>query len=114
VITPARYLLLVETGDEVLDYRRPSRATPDAARSCSKAAITASPASPICCRNSLNFAGYNPTMHVLFEEDGAFKAATVLADNDASLQVETASGKRAKIKSANVLLRFKEPRRASC
>ena len=48
-------------------------------------------------------------MHVLFEEDGAFKTATILTDNDASLQVETASGKRAKIKSANVLLRFKEP-----
>ncbi|MFT3848820.1 MAG: RNB domain-containing ribonuclease [Propionivibrio sp.] len=48
-------------------------------------------------------------MHVLFEEDGAFKTATVLTDNDASLQVETASGKRSKIKSANVLLRYKEP-----
>ena len=48
-------------------------------------------------------------MHVLFEEDGAFKTATILTDNDASLQVETASGKRAKIKSANVLLRYKEP-----
>ncbi len=48
-------------------------------------------------------------MHVLFEEEGAFKAASVLADNDASLQVEMASGKRAKIKSSNVLLRYKEP-----
>ncbi len=48
-------------------------------------------------------------MHVLFEEDGAFKAATVLADNETSLQVEMATGKRAKIKSSNVLLRFKEP-----
>jgi len=48
-------------------------------------------------------------MHVLFEEDGAFKTATILTDNDASLQVETASGKRAKIKSANVLLRYLTP-----
>ena len=48
-------------------------------------------------------------MYVLFEEDGAFKTATVLTDNDASLQVESATGKRSKIKSANVLLRFKEP-----
>ena len=48
-------------------------------------------------------------MYVLFEEDGGFKAATVLTDNDATLQVETTTGKRAKIKSANVLLRFKEP-----
>jgi exoribonuclease-2 len=48
-------------------------------------------------------------MHVLFEEDGAFKTATILTDNDASLQVETASGKRAKIKSANVMLRYLSP-----
>ena len=48
-------------------------------------------------------------MHVFFEDDGAFKAGTVLADNDTSLQVEAASGKRLKIKSANVLLRFSEP-----
>ena len=48
-------------------------------------------------------------MHVLFEEDGAFKAATIVTDNDSSLQVETISGKRSKIKSANVLLRYSEP-----
>ncbi len=47
-------------------------------------------------------------MHVLFEEDGAFKAASVLADNDTSLQVEMPSGKRVKIKSSNVLLRYAE------
>ena len=48
-------------------------------------------------------------MHVIFEEDGAFKTATIMADNDTSLQVETASGKRAKIKSGNVLLRYLTP-----
>ena len=48
-------------------------------------------------------------MHVLFEEDGAFKTATLLSESDASLQVETASGKRAKIKAAHVLLRYLEP-----
>jgi exoribonuclease-2 len=48
-------------------------------------------------------------MHVFFEDDGAFKAGTVLVDNDTSLQVEAASGKRLKIKAANVLLRFTEP-----
>jgi exoribonuclease-2 len=48
-------------------------------------------------------------MYVLFEEEGALKAGTILADNDTSLQVETVSGKRAKIKSANVLLRYKDP-----
>ncbi|MGH8714075.1 MAG: RNB domain-containing ribonuclease [Casimicrobiaceae bacterium] len=48
-------------------------------------------------------------MHVFFEDDGSFKAGTILADNDTSLQVETASGKRVKIKAGNVLLRFAEP-----
>ena len=48
-------------------------------------------------------------MHVFFEDDGAFKAGTVLVDNDTSLQVEAASGKRLKIKAANVLLRFADP-----
>jgi exoribonuclease-2 len=48
-------------------------------------------------------------MHVFFEDDGAFKAGTVLADNDTSLQVEVISGKRLKIKAANVLLRFDGP-----
>ena len=38
-------------------------------------------------------------MNVLFEDDGQLKAGTVLADNDASLQVEAASGKRMKIKA---------------
>ncbi len=48
-------------------------------------------------------------MHVFFEDDGHCKAGTILADNDSSLQVEAASGKRLKIKAATVLLRFTEP-----
>ena len=52
-------------------------------------------------------------MHVFFEDDGAFKAGSVLVDNDTSLQVEAASGKRLKLKAANVLLRFAEPSPAS-
>ncbi len=48
-------------------------------------------------------------MNVLFEEDGAFKAGVVLADTVTSLQVELASGKRSKVKAANVLLRFVAP-----
>ncbi|MBK7898068.1 MAG: RNB domain-containing ribonuclease [Azonexus sp.] len=48
-------------------------------------------------------------MHVLFEDEGSFKTGTLLADNDASLQVEMASGKRSKIKAAAVLLRFDKP-----
>ena len=48
-------------------------------------------------------------MNVLFEEDGAFRAGSVLADNVSSLQVELASGKRSKVKAGNVLLRFAAP-----
>lgn len=48
-------------------------------------------------------------MHVLFEEDGGFKAATILTQTDSSLQVETPHGKRIKLKSANVLMRFESP-----
>jgi exoribonuclease-2 len=33
----------------------------------------------------------------------------MLADNDSSLQVETSTGKRVKVKAANVLLRFNAP-----
>jgi exoribonuclease-2 len=48
-------------------------------------------------------------MHVLYEESGSFKVGTVLADNDASLQVEAPHGKRSKIKTNAVLLRFAAP-----
>ena len=48
-------------------------------------------------------------MHVIFEEDGHFKAGSILSETDATAQVETASGKRSKIKAANLLLRFTAP-----
>ena len=48
-------------------------------------------------------------MHVIFEEDGQFKAGSILSETDATAQVETASGKRSKIKAANMLLRFAAP-----
>ena len=48
-------------------------------------------------------------MFVLYEEDGAFKAGTILADNEATLQVENTHGKRVKLKRANVLLEYREP-----
>jgi exoribonuclease-2 len=48
-------------------------------------------------------------MNVLFEDDGQLKAGSLLADHDASLQVESVSGKRQKIKAAHVLLRFAAP-----
>ena len=45
-------------------------------------------------------------MNVLYEEEGSFKAAAIMSETDAALQVESTSGKRSKIKAANVLLRF--------
>jgi len=48
-------------------------------------------------------------MFVLFEEEGSFRAGTVLADNDSSLQVENTRGKRVKLKRANLLLEFRDP-----
>ncbi len=48
-------------------------------------------------------------MNVLYEEDGALKAAAVLADQNTSLQIETPHGKRTKIKSSHVLMRFSAP-----
>ena len=46
---------------------------------------------------------------VFYEEDGSFKAGSVLSDIGTSLQVEAATGKRTKIKSGNVLLRYQTP-----
>ena len=48
-------------------------------------------------------------MHVIFEEDGQFKAGSILSETEATAQVETASGKRSKIKATNLLLRFAAP-----
>ena len=48
-------------------------------------------------------------MNVLYEDGGTFKVATVLAESETSVQVEAPHGKRAKVKSKDVLLRFAEP-----
>jgi exoribonuclease-2 len=48
-------------------------------------------------------------MFLLFEEAGKFMAGRVLSEADASAQVELESGKRVKVKSANMLLRFEKP-----
>jgi exoribonuclease-2 len=48
-------------------------------------------------------------MHLLFDDDGSFKAGAVLAATDSSFQVETASGKRTKVRASHVLLRFESP-----
>ena len=47
-------------------------------------------------------------MNVLFEEDGAFKVAALLAEANGALQVEDARGKRSKLKANQILLRFTE------
>ena len=48
-------------------------------------------------------------MFVLFEEAGKFMSGRVLSEAEASAQVELDSGKRVKVKSANLLLRFDNP-----
>ena len=48
-------------------------------------------------------------MYALFEDGGKFLAGRVMSETDSSLQIELASGKRAKVKAANVLLRFASP-----
>lgn len=48
-------------------------------------------------------------MHVLYEESGAFKAARIFSRSDSTMQVEAESGKRSKIKNANVLFEFESP-----
>jgi exoribonuclease-2 len=48
-------------------------------------------------------------MNVLFEDDGQLKAGILLADHDASVHVEAVSGKRQKVKTSHVLLRFAQP-----
>ena len=45
-------------------------------------------------------------MNVFFEEDGAFKVGHVMSDIGTSLQIESISGKRSKIKANAVVLRF--------
>ncbi len=47
-------------------------------------------------------------MYVLFEESSQFKTATILSEADTTLQVETSSGKRSKIKRTNVIFSFKD------
>ena len=48
-------------------------------------------------------------MHALFEEAGKFLAGRILSEAESSAQVELDSGKRVKVKSANILLKFEKP-----
>jgi len=48
-------------------------------------------------------------MYVLFEEAGKFMAGRVMSEAEASAQIELDSGKRVKVKSAHMLLKFDKP-----
>ena len=48
-------------------------------------------------------------MYALFEDAGKFHAGRVLSAVEASVQIELDSGKRVKVKAAQVLLRFEQP-----
>src|SRR5699024_11034493 len=48
-------------------------------------------------------------MHVFYEDSGQFKAEKVLSRATSTLQVEAASGRRSKIRAANVLFEFDAP-----
>ena len=51
-------------------------------------------------------------MYALFEDAGRFLAGRVMLDTDTSMQIELDSGKRVKVKAANVLLKFDKPQPA--
>jgi exoribonuclease-2 len=48
-------------------------------------------------------------MNALFEDSGKFYAGRIMSETESSLQIELASGKRVKVKSANAPLRFASP-----
>jgi len=48
-------------------------------------------------------------MYVLYEDSGQFKAEKIFSEADATLQVESASGKRSKIKKNTVVFNFDAP-----
>ena len=48
-------------------------------------------------------------MHALFDDAGKFLAGRILSEAESSAQIELDSGKRVKVKAANVLLKFDKP-----
>ncbi len=48
-------------------------------------------------------------MFALFEEAGKFQTGRILSEAESSAQIELESGKRVKVKSANVLVKFEKP-----
>ena len=51
-------------------------------------------------------------MYALFEDGGKFLAGRLMSEADSSMQIELETGKRVKVKAANVLLRFDAPQPA--
>lgn len=48
-------------------------------------------------------------MHALFDDAGKFLAGRILSEAESSAQIELDSGKRVKVKAANILLKFDKP-----
>ena len=48
-------------------------------------------------------------MYALFEEAGKFLAGRVMSEAESSAQIELDSGKRVKVKAANILMKFDKP-----
>ncbi|WP_310625932.1 RNB domain-containing ribonuclease [Limnohabitans sp.] len=48
-------------------------------------------------------------MYALFEEAGKFQTGRILSEVESSAQIELESGKRVKVKAANLLLKFEKP-----
>ena len=48
-------------------------------------------------------------MYALFEDAGKFQTGRILSEADSSAQIELESGKRVKVKAANLLLKFDKP-----
>ncbi len=49
------------------------------------------------------------SMYALFEEAGKFQTGRILSEAESSAQIELESGKRVKVKAANLLLKFDKP-----
>jgi len=48
-------------------------------------------------------------MYALFEEAGKFQTGRILSEAESSAQIELESGKRVKVKAANLLIKFEKP-----
>ena len=143
ITRPERYFLVAATGTKCWTGAKCATATRAAASASCRAATTACPTSPAGCPRFSNSRlarsrsppiihlcpelhndscttaararrpGRSTTMYVFYEDDGSFKAGNILSETDASLQVESESGKRSKIKRANTLFTFAAPEPAA-